>query len=235
MHNCIVCTCVASLYCGWVHVTFQVSSSTKRTSTFCTFVYFLPSVGDHVHPQWSWFTNCLLTFWASVNFHSTVDEQWACAFSDVQLDQMTCCIGHFTYGLSLLWVSMCISRCAARPNVLLQAEQMCIFFLCGWACAFSYVELYQMTYCIGHKHELFLCCGLPCDLSELLHDRITSGILNTCASCRSNLSRFWRGVRPLSLVIFVKLNDLKLSLSIAETCQAFNFVDRLLTLLLFFN
>ena len=106
---------------------------------------------------------------------------------------------------------------------------MCIFFLCGWACAFSYVELYQMTYCIGHKHELFLCCGLPCDLSELLHDRITSGILNTCASCRSNLSRFWRGVRPLSLVIFVKLNDLKLSLSIAETCQAFNFVDRLLT------
>ena len=140
-----------------------------------------------------------------------------------------------TYGLSLLWVSMWISRCAARPNVLLQAEQMCIFFLCGWACAFSYVELYQMTYCIGHKHELFLCCGLPCDLSELLHDRITSGILNTCASCRSNLSRFWRGVRPLSLVIFVKLNDLKLSLSIAETCQAFNFVDRLLTLLLFFQ
>ena len=110
---------------------------------------------------------------------------------------------------------------------------------CGWVFVceymFSYVELYQMTYCIGHKHELFLCCGLPCDLSELLHDRITSGILNTCASCRSNLSRFWRGVRPLSLVIFVKLNDLKLSLSIAETCQAFNFVDRLLTLLLFFR
>ena len=42
-----------------------------------------------------------------------------------------------------------------------------------------------------------------------------------------------RSNSDISLVIFVKLNDLKLSLNIAETCQAFNFVDRLLTLLLF--
>ena len=154
---------------------------------------------------------------------------WACAFSDVQLDQMTCCIGHKRM------VFLCCGLACAPPDVLLDQMSYCKLNKCGWACAFSYVELYQMTYCIGHKHELFLCCGLPCDLSELLHDRITSGILNTCASCRSNLKRFWGGVRPLSLVIFVKLNDLELSLSIAETCQAFNFVDRLLTLLLFFN
>ena len=160
---------------------------------------------------------------------------WACAFSDMQLDQMTCCIGHKRM------VFLCCGLACGSPDVLFDQMSYCklnkcvSFFLCGWACAFSDVELYQMTYCIGHKHELFLCCGLPCNLSELMHDRITSGILNTCASCRSNLSRFWRGVRPLSLVIFVKLNDLKLSLSIAETCQAFNFVDRLLTLLLFFN
>ena len=113
MHNRIVCTCVASLFLG-EYVTFQVSSSTKRTSTFCTFVYFLPSVGDHVHPQWSCFTKCLLTFWVSVSFHSTVGEHvrfqmcsltkwlvaldtnlWSffpwvsmCGYSDVLLDQL---------------------------------------------------------------------------------------------------------------------------------------------------
>ena len=189
-----------------------------------------------------WVIKCILNEPASLNAFIHSEQVWAFTPLWVSMCVFRCAawpndLLHWTqtYGLSLLWVSMWISRCAARPNVLLQAEQMCIFFLCGWACAFSYVELYQMTYCIGHKHELFLCCGLPCDLSELLHDRITSGILNTCASCRSNLSRFWRGVRPLSLVIFAKLNDLKLSLSIAETCQAFNFVDRLLTLLLFFQ
>ena len=159
---------------------------------------------------------------------------WACAFSDVQLDQMTCCIGHKRM------VFLCCGLACASPDVLL--DQMsysklnkCVsFFSVGEHVRFHMLSFTKWLIALDTS-ELFLCCGLPCDLSELLHDRITSGILNTCASCRSNLSRFWRGVRPLSLVIFVKLNDLKLSLSIAETCQAFNFVDRLLTLLLFFN
>ena len=211
--TCIItlCALVWRLCTVGEYVTFQVSSSTKRTSTFCTFVYFLPSLGDHVHPQWSCFTNWLLTFWAIVTFHSTVGEHWAMSMCVFRCAAWPNDLLHWTqtYGLSLLWVSMWISRCAARPNVLLQAEQMCIFFLCGWACAFSYVELYQMTYCIGHKHELFLCCGLPCDLSELLHNRITFDILNTCASCRrafAILSRFWRGVRPLSTGIWYLSN-----------------------------
>ena len=96
----------------------------------------------------------------------------------------------------------------------------------------------MLSFTKWHKHELFLCCGLSYDLSELLHNRITFDILNTCASCRrafAFLSRFWRGVRPLSTVVFVKLNDLKLSLSIAETFQAFNFVNRPLAIILFFQ
>ena len=149
-------------------------------------------------------------------------------------------LSHWTqsYGLSLLRVSMWIFRCATQPNVFLQTEQLCIFsslwvsmwvFRC-WALPNDLLH--------RHKHELFHCCGLPCDLSELLHNRITFDILNTCASCRrafAILSRFWRGVRPLSTVVFVKLNDLKLSLSIAETFQAFNFVNRPLAIILFFN
>ena len=131
MHNCIVCSCVASLYCGWVHVTFQVSSSTKQTSIFCTFVYFLPSLGDHVHPQRACFTKCLHTFWASVSFHSTVGEQWACAFSDVQLDQMTCCIGH----------------------------KRMVFLCCGLACASPDVLLDQMSYCKLNKCVSFFSVG----------------------------------------------------------------------------
>ena len=149
---------------------------------------------------------------------------WACAFSDVQLDQMICCIGHNRM------VFLCCGLACGSSDVLLDQMSSCklnncvSFLLCGWACAFSDVELYQMTNCIGHKHKLFLCCWLPWDLSELLYVRITSDILSTCASCGrafAILSRFWRGVRSLSTVVSVKLNNLKLSLRIAETFQAF--------------
>ena len=137
---------------------------------------------------------------------------------------MTCWIGHKHM------IFLCYGLACGPSDVLLDQMSSCklnncvSFLLCGWACAFSDVELYQMTNCIGHKHKLFLCCGLPCDLSELLYVRITSDILNTCASCGrafATLSRFWRGVRSLSTVVSVKLNNLKLSLRIAETFQAF--------------
>ena len=86
---------------------------------------------DHVQPQWSCFTKCLLTFWASVSFHSTVGEQWACAFSDVQLDQMTCCIGH----------------------------KRMVFLCCGLACASPDVLLDQMSYCKLNKCVSFFSVG----------------------------------------------------------------------------
>ena len=138
---------------------------------------------------------------------------------------MTCWIGHKRM------VFLCCGLACGPSDVLLDQMSSCklnncvSFLLCGWACAFSDVELYQMTNCIGHKHKLFLCCWLPWDLSELLYVRITSDILSTCASCGrafATLSRFWRGVRSLSTVVSVKLNNLKLSLKIAETFQAFN-------------
>ena len=159
---------------------------------------------------------------------------WACAFSDVQLDQMTCCIGHKRM------VFLCCGLACGSPDVLLDQMSYCKLNKC--------VSFFSVSMCVficwalpndllhRHKHELFLCCGLPCVLSQLLHNRITFDILNTCASCRrafAILSRFWRGVRPLSTVVFVKLNDLKLSLSIAETFQAFNFVNRPLAIILF--
>ena len=42
---------------------------------------------------------------------------------------------------------------------------------CGWACAFSDMQLDQMTCCIGHKRIVFLCCGLACGYSDVLLDQ----------------------------------------------------------------
>ena len=160
MHNCIVCTCVASLYCGWVcdFSGFQLDQKNLHILHICVLS---PEcgVGDHVQPQWSCFTKCLPTFWASVSFHSTVGEQWACAFSDVQLDQMTCCIGQNRM------VFLCCGLACGSSDVLLDQMSSCklnncvSFLLCGWACAFSYVELYQMTYCIDTSMSFFFAVG----------------------------------------------------------------------------
>ena len=81
--------------------------------------------------------------------------EWACAFSDVQLDQMICCIGHNRM------VFLCCGLACGYSDVLLDQMSSCklnncvSFLLCGWACAFSDVELYQMTYCIDTSMIFF--------------------------------------------------------------------------------
>ena len=51
---------------------------------------------------------------------------------------------------------------------------------CEWACAFSDVQLEQMTSGIGRKCVSFLCCGFSCARSEFLLDEMTSYILGKC-------------------------------------------------------
>ena len=49
LRQCIITLCTLVWHLSTLHelVRFQVSSFTKRISALCTFVYFLPSVGDH--------------------------------------------------------------------------------------------------------------------------------------------------------------------------------------------
>ena len=63
-------------FCDWREVApfafFKCSA--RPNESFWKFVYFLPSVSDHMAPQVSWLTKWLTTFWASVVLHSTLGE-----------------------------------------------------------------------------------------------------------------------------------------------------------------
>ena len=87
------------------HVLFQNKSSTKWISTFCTFVNFLPRVGDHVPPQVPCFTN---DFWHSEQVWVFI-PLWVsmCVF---RLWARPNDFWHWTHlcVFSLLWVIMCL-------------------------------------------------------------------------------------------------------------------------------
>ena len=155
----------------YFHVSSKISCFWTCIIALCALVWRLFTVGEYMwlfrfparpnEPPHSahlctfspvWVIMCILNEPASLNAFIHSEQVWAFTPLWVSMCVFRCAawpndLLHWTQTicLSLLWVSMCISRCAARPNVLLQAEQMCIFFLCGWACAFSYVELCQMT------------------------------------------------------------------------------------------
>ena len=85
----------------------------------------------HVRLQMSCLTKWLLTFWASVAHHSTVDDHMrfqTCSLTKRLIDLLH---GTQLYALSL---HLCIFRLCARPNNVLHSEQVCV---CEWACAFS--------------------------------------------------------------------------------------------------
>ena len=122
-------------FCDWREVApfafFKCSA--RPNESFWKFVYFLPSVGDHVAPQVFCLTKWLSTFWASVVLHSTLGEHvrfqrashtkwlvalvtivcsffavsdyWLCASTDLLLDWM---IEHLCI-LPPLLASVCLS------------------------------------------------------------------------------------------------------------------------------
>ena len=106
----------------------------------------------------------------------------ACAFSDFQQDQMTCCIGHNCKPF------LCCGLPCASSEFLL--DQMTSHILnkcgsslhCGWACAFSDVMFDQMTSGIGHNCRPLRWCGLQCACSDLLSDQMTSYNVNKRSS-----------------------------------------------------